>query len=277
MIALASMASAQSPNLKSRQTGLTAAVLPPGLRDVGLEQHLNQRLPLYLEFRDDDGRSIQLSSYFNRKPVILALVYYQCPMLCTQILNGLVRGLDGISLESGKDFEVVAVSIDPTEQPELARRKKQEYLRRYGKTSAGWHFLTGQEAEIKGLARAVGFRYAYDPRSRQYAHASAIMLLTPDGRLSRYFYGIDYEPRDLRLGLVEASQNRIGSPADQLLLFCYHYDPKNGKYSAAVMNIIRLGGIITLAGLTILLLIFWRADLRRRTQKIAPNSLLRAR
>lgn len=277
MIASAGLAMAQTPNLKSRQAGLTAVVLPPGLRDVGLEQHLNQRLPLYLEFRDDDGRSIQLSSYFNRKPVILALVYYQCPMLCTQILNGLVRGLDGISLESGKDFEVVAVSIDPTEQPELARRKKQEYLRRYGKTSAGWHFLTGQEAEIKGLARAVGFRYAYDPRSRQYAHASAIMLLTPDGRLSRYFYGIDYEPRDLRLGLVEASQNRIGSPADQLLLFCYHYDPKNGKYSAAVMNIIRLGGIITLAGLTILLLIFWRADLRRRTQKIAPNSLLRAR
>jgi len=276
-MSVAMTAMAQTPNLKDRQGALAASVLPPGLRDVGLDQRLNQPIPLYLEFRDDEGRAIQLSSYFGQKPVILAMVYYQCPMLCTQILNGLVTSLRGMSLESGKDFEVVAVSIDPTERPELASRKKQEYLRRYAKSAAGWHFLTGQEAQIKGLARAVGFRYAYDPRTRQYAHVSAILVLTPDGRLSRYFYGIEYAPRDLRLGLVEASQNKIGSPVDQLLLYCYHYDPKTGKYSAAVLNVVRLGSVLTLTILGAILFVFWRQDLRRGKRDIARGGMVRVR
>jgi len=165
-----------------------------------------------------------------------------------------------MSLESGRDFEVVAVSIDPAETPALAARKKAEYLRRYGKSQAGWHFLTGNEPEIRQLARAAGFRYAYDPRTKQYAHASAIMVLTPSGRLSRYFYGIEYAPRDLRLGLVEASENKIGSPVDQLLLYCYHYDPATGKYSAVVMNLMRLAGAVTLLVLAAGLIWLWRQD-----------------
>ena len=247
---------------KDRQASVAASVLPPGLRDVGLDQHLNQQIPLYLEFRGEDGRVAALSTYFGNKPVILALVYYQCPMLCTQVLNGLLSSLRGMSLESGRDFDVVAVSIDPTEGSALAKRKKEEYLRRYAKSHAGWHFLTGADSQIKGLARSVGFRYAYDARTGQYAHASGIMVLTPGGKLSRYFYGIDYAPRDLRLGLVEASENKIGSPVDQLLLYCYHYDPKTGKYSAAVMNIVRLGGALTLLALGALLVTFWRRELR---------------
>jgi protein SCO1/2 len=203
--------------------------------------------------------------------VILALVYYQCPMLCTQILNGLVMSLRAMSLESGRDFEVVSVSIDPTEQPELAARKKVEYVRRYAKSPAGWHFLTGAEPEIKQLARSVGFRYAYDPNTGQYAHASAIMVLTPAGRLSKYFYGIEYAPRDLRLGLVEASAHKIGSPVDQLLLFCYHYDPHTGKYSAIVMNIVRLAGALTLLIFGPLLIWMWRRDLRRGRESVSPG------
>src|SRR5579863_202367 len=277
LIAAAAVAMAQAPNLKDRQGALAASVLPPELRNVGLDQRLNQQIPLYLEFRDEDGRAIQLSSYFGSKPVILALVYYQCPMLCTQILNGLVTSLRGMSLESGKDFDVIAVSIDPTEKPELAKRKKEEYLRRYAKNSAGWHFLTGAEAEIKGLARSIGFRYAYDARTGQYAHVSAIMVLTPQGRLSRYFYGIEYAPRDLRLGLVEASSNKIGSPVDQLLLYCYHYDPKSGKYSAMVLNIVRLGGALTLLVLGAALFVFWRQDFRRDRKKIPSSGMVRAR
>ena len=254
---------AYGQKLKDRELADAASVLPPGLRNVSLEQRLNQQVPLDLNFRNDNGSQTPLSSYFGSKPVILALVYYQCPMLCTQILNGLVISLRGMSLVSGRDFEVVAVSIDPTETPDLAARKKAEYLRRYAKSSTGWHFLTGAEPQIRQLAEAVGFRYAYDPQTKQYAHASAIMVLTPGGRLSRYFYGIEYAPRDLRLGLVEASENKIGSPADQLLLYCYHYDPSTGKYSAIVMNIVRLAGALTLLIFGSLLIWMWRRDLRR--------------
>jgi len=247
---------------KDRQSAIAASVLPPGLRDVGLDQKLNQQVPLDLRFRDEAGRELPLSSYFGTRPVILALVYYQCPMLCTQILNGLVTSLRGMSLQSGRDFDVVSVSIDPTETPELAARKKAEYLRRYAKSPLGWHFLTGAEAQIKELARAAGFRYAYDPKTKQFAHASAIMVLTPAGKLSRYFYGIEYPPRDLRLGLVEASENKIGTPVDQLLLYCYHYDPGTGRYSAIVMNIVRLAGVLTLLIFVPILVWLWRRDLR---------------
>ena len=259
--------------LKDRELANAASVLPPGLRNVSLEQHLNQQVPLDLNFRNDNGSQAPLSSYFGGKPVILALVYYQCPMLCTQILNGLVISLRGMSLVSGRDFEVVAVSIDPTETPDLAARKKAEYLRRYAKSSSGWHFLTGAEPQIRQLAEAVGFRYAYDPQTKQYAHASAIMVLTPGGRLSRYFYGIEYAPRDVRLGLVEASENKIGSPADQLLLYCYHYDPSTGKYSAIVMNIVRLAGALTLLIFGSLLILMWRRDLRRSRHAPPPGMM----
>jgi protein SCO1 len=262
---------AQGQKLKDRQLATAASILPPGLRDVSLEQRLNQQVPLDLSFRDDSGRQMPLSSYFGAKPIILALVYYQCPMLCTQILNGLVMSLRGMSLESGRDFDVVAVSIDPTETPELAARKKAEYLRRYAKSSTGWHFLTGDEPQIKELAQAVGFRYAYDPRTKQYAHASAIMVLTPAGRLSKYFYGIEYAPRDLRLGLVEASANKIGSPVDQILLYCYHYDPSTGKYTAIVMNIMRLAGALSLLVFGSLLVWMWRRDLRRTREAVVPG------
>ena len=272
-ILLVAGALAHGQKLKDRELATAASVLPPGLRNVSLEQRLNQQVPLDLGFRDDTGRQLPLSSYFGGKPVILALVYYQCPMLCTQILNGLVISLRGMSLVSGRDFEVVAVSIDPTETPDLAARKKAEYLRRYAKSSTGWHFLTGAEPQIRHLAEAVGFRYAYDPQTKQYAHASAIMVLTPGGRLSRYFYGIEYAPRDLRLGLVEASENKIGSPADQLLLYCYHYDPSTGKYSAIVMNIVRLAGALTLLIFGSLLIWMWRRDLRRSRRALAPGMM----
>jgi protein SCO1/2 len=264
---------AHGQKLKDRELATAASVLPPGLRNVTLEQRLNQQVPLDISFRGDSGRQLALSSYFGGKPVILAMVYYQCPMLCTQILNGLVISLRGMSLESGRDFEVVAVSIDPAETPDLAARKKAEYLRRYSKSSTGWHFLTGAEPQIRQLADAVGFRYAYDPRTKQYAHASAIMVLTPGGRLSRYFYGIEYAPRDLRLGLVEASENKIGSPADQLLLYCYHYDPSTGKYSAIVMNIVRLAGALTLLIFGSLLIWMWRRDLRRSRHEAVPGMI----
>jgi protein SCO1/2 len=264
---------AYGQKLKDRELATAASILPPGLRNVSLEQRLNQQVPLDLSFRDDNGSQTPLSSYFGSKPVILALVYYQCPMLCTQILNGLVVSLRGMSLVSGRDFDVVAVSIDPTETPDLAARKKAEYLRRYAKSSTGWHFLTGAEPQIRQLAEAVGFRYAYDPRTKQYAHASAIMVLTPGGRLSRYFYGIEYAPRDLRLGLVEASENKIGSPADQLLLYCYHYDPSTGKYSAIVMNIVRLAGALTLLIFGSILALMWRRDLHRSRRAPVPGMM----
>jgi protein SCO1/2 len=262
VILLGAAAMLHAQTYKDRQTAVAASVLPPGLRNVGLDQHLNNQIPLSLAFRDEAGRELPLASYFGTRPVILALVYYQCPMLCTQILNGLVISLRGMSLQSGRDFEVVAVSIDPTETPGLAARKKAEYLRRYATSSAGWHFLTGGEPQIKELAEAVGFRYAYDPKTKQYAHASGIMVLTPSGLLSRYFYGVEYAPRDLRLGLVEASRNKIGSPVDQILLYCFHYDPNTGKYSAIVMNIVRLAGALTLLIFVPILVWFWRREWR---------------
>lgn len=267
---------AQAQTYRDRQSAVAASILPPALRNIGLDQNLNAQIPLNLIFRDDSGRELPLSSYFGSRPVVLALVYYQCPMLCTQVLNGMVMSLRGMSLESGRDFDVVTVSIDPTEMPDLAAKKKAEYLRRYSKGTAGWHFLTGAEPQIKELAHAVGFRYAYDPKTKQYAHASAIMVVTPTGKLSRYFYGIEYAPRDLRLGLVEASENKIGSPVDQILLYCYHYDPNTGKYSAIVMNIVRLAGVLMLLILLPLLIWLWRADLTGR-RPFTPGGVVRPR
>jgi len=235
------MAPAQ-PTVNMRDTSVKPA-LPAGLTNVGIDQKLDQQVPLDLKFKDEFGREMPLSAYFSgHKPVILALVYYQCPMLCTMILNGVEGSLKGMSLNPGQDFEVLSVSFDPKDTPALAASKKQMYLRRYGRpgTANGWHFLTGDERNIKALTDAVGFRYTYDKASQQFAHASGIMVLTPEGRISRYFYGVEYAPRDLRLGLVEASQSKIGTPVDQILLFCYHYDPATGKYGAFAINLVRI-------------------------------------
>jgi protein SCO1/2 len=238
---------------------------------VGIEQRLDAQLPLNLTFRDEAGRDVPLSSFFQTgKPVILALVYYRCPMLCTQILNGLESSLKAVSFNPGQDFEVLSVSFDPKDTAELAASKKQMYLRRYGRqgTANGWHFLTGDETNIRALTGTAGFHYKYDPKTDQFAHASGIMILTPDGRLSRYFYGVEYAPRDIRLGLVEASQNKIGNPVDQMLLFCYHYDPATGKYGAIAMNLVRFAGAAFVLICGTFLLIVFRRDFRSDKQHL---------
>jgi protein SCO1/2 len=238
--------------------------LPPLLRNVAIEQRLNQQVPLDLAFRDEAGKNVQLGEYFHDKPVILSLVYYDCPMLCTLVLNGLVRALRVLSLSAGKQFTAVTVSFDPRETSTLAAAKRREYLDRYRRAGAdaGWHFLTGDEPSIQALTRAVGFRYTFDPKTRQWAHASGIMVLTPKGRLARYFYGVEYSARDLRLALVEASANKIGSPADQFLLFCFHYDPATTKYGLTIMNLIRVAGAATAFGVAALLFVMFRRDWR---------------
>jgi protein SCO1/2 len=235
---------------------------PDLLKDVGIDQKLNSSVPLDLVFRDEHGRPVELGQYFAGKPVVLTLVYYNCPMLCTQVLNGLDRGLKQIPMSIGKDFNVVTVSIDPTERPVLAEAKQALYTGMYGRPGAaqGWHFLTGDEPQIKRLADAVGFRYAYDPDSKQFAHASGIMVLTSEGKISRYFYGVQYPERDLRLGLVEASEGKIGSPVDQVLLFCYHYDPHSGKYGLLISRVIQLAGLLTVLIGGIFLILLFRGE-----------------
>ena len=245
--------------------------LPDALRDIGIDQRLNEQLSLDLDFRDETGREVKLRECFGGKPVILALVYYTCPMLCNQELNGLVGMLKTLSFSAGREFNVVAVSFDPRDTPETAFAKKRAYVDRYQRSSAdaGLHFLTGDEKSITALTEAVGFHYRFDSETNQYVHASGIMIATPEGKLSRYFYGIDYSPRDVRLGLVEASDNKIGSPVDQVLLFCYHYDPVTGKYGAVIMNMIRLGGLVTFAGLAIIVFIMRRRFAARKTAPAA--------
>jgi protein SCO1/2 len=232
--------------------------LPSPLRDVKIEQKLNQQLPLDLTFRDETGREVKLGEFFGRKPVVLAFVYYDCPMLCTQVLNGMVTSFRVLPFQIGKEFEVVTVSLDPRETNALAAAKKNVYInylpeQMHAGANDGWHFLTGDQSSIAQLTDAVGFRYHYDEATKQFAHASAVMVATPEGRLSRYFYGIDYSARDLRLALIESSQDKIGSPMDQLLLYCYHYDPATGKYGASVMKAVRIGGVATLLALIAML------------------------
>jgi len=252
---------------------LAQAGRPVRPADIRFEQRLDEQVPLDLDFRDEAGRTVKLGDYFHGRPVILALVYYDCPMLCNQVLNGLAHSLKTLSFDAGKEFQVVVVSFNPRESSELASAKKETYLKDYGRpgTSAGWHFLTGDPKSIGELTQTAGFRYIYDPALNQYAHASGIMVLTPGGRLSRYFYGIEYAPRDVRLGLIEASANRIDTPADQLLLLCYHYDPTTGKYGAAVINALRLGGILICLFMAILLVVLWqKAKRRKSTSTAAP-------
>ena len=242
-------------------TSPTAGVL----REVGLEQHLDALLPLDATFRDEAGQEVKLGQFFNGKPVVLALVYYRCPMLCTQVLTGFLRSSQAIPLEIGRDYEVVTVSFDPEETPELAAAKKASYVKAYRRPGAatGWHFLTGDKASIQRLTETVGFRYHYDVRSGQFAHASGIVMATPEGRLSRYLYGIEYAPADLRLGLVESSAGRIGSPVDQVLLLCYHYDPLTGKYGLAISGLLKAAGTLTVLLMGAYLVSMYRREWRR--------------
>lgn len=231
--------------------GAPSSQVPGPLGQVAFEQRLEQQLPLDLPFRDEAGRTVKLGDYFGRKPVVLAFVYYECPMLCTQVLNGLESALRVLNETVGREFDVVTVSFDPRESAVLAAGKKKAYLERYQRPEAeqGWHFLTGDEAAIAALTKAAGFSYVWDEASQQFAHASGIVVATPAGKLSRYFFGIDYSPRDLKFALMESSHERIGTLADQLLLYCYHYDPQTGNYGFVAMRAVRLGGAVTLMAL----------------------------
>jgi protein SCO1/2 len=233
---------------------------PPMLQQVAIEQRLDAQIPPDLAFRDETGKAVRLKDYFGKKPIVLNLVYYNCPMLCGEVLSGLTGALSLVSFDIGKEYDVITVSFDPRETPAMAAEKKHTFLQRYRRAGAdkGWHFLTGDEVNITALTKAAGFDYQYDPKTGQYAHATAIMILTPEGRISRYFYGVEFPPKDLRLGLVEASQNKIGSAVDQLLLYCYHYDPATGKYGAIVSNVLRLAAIVTMAILGAFLFVMFR-------------------
>jgi len=260
LLALAGPLSAQG--LAPDDAGDPAKAKPGLLSKVGIDQHLNQQVPLHLVFNDESGREVHLGDFFGKRPVILAMVYYECPMLCTQVLNGLVSSLGVLNFDVGREFDVVAVSINPKETPGLAAQKKKTYLDRYKRpqSAAGWHFLTGTDENIKQLAAAVGFRYAYDPDIQQYAHGAGVELLTPKGVISKYFYGIEFSARDIRLGVIEASEEHIGTPIDDFLLLCYHYDPRTGKYGAAAIDAVRIGGVATVLGLGTFLFVSLRKE-----------------
>lgn len=243
---------------------LGASVQPEILRSVGIDQRLNEQLPLDLSFRDEAGQTVALQKYFGEKPVVIALVYYECPMLCTQVLNGLTESLRPLSFNVGEQFEVVTVSFDHRETPELAAAKKKVYLEKYNRNGAenGWHFLTGDSLAIQQLTEAIGFRYKYDVFTKQYAHASGIVVATPQGKLARYFFGIEYPTRDLRFALIEAAENRIGNVVDQVLMYCFHYDPSTGKYSLAVINVLRVAGVATVLALGMFMIVMLRRERR---------------
>jgi protein SCO1/2 len=236
--------------------------MPGPLREVRYDQRLGEAVPLDLAFRDEAGRAVRLGDYFGRRPVILVLAYYRCPMLCDLVLQGVETGLKPLSLEPVKDFDVVVASIDPNETPQQATAKKREILARYGRprTAAGWHFLTGPQPSIARLANAVGFRYVYDRERNEFAHAAGIVILTPEGRISRYLFGVEYPARDLRLSLIESAGGAIGNVVDQVLLYCFHYDPAIGRYSAVTLNIVRLGAVATVAGLVLLIVLLRRRE-----------------
>jgi protein SCO1/2 len=245
---------------------------PSPFSRIGFDQRVGQAVPLELTFHDEQGKTVRLGDYFGKRPVVLALVYYNCPMLCTLTVNGLIRGLKSVTFDAGRDYQVVLVSIDPRETPAVAARAREDALHRYARpgADAGWHFLTGSEPQIAALARAVGFRYYYDDAARQYAHAAGIMVATPDGRLSHYFYGIEFPPRTLRLGLVDAADRKIGNVMDQVLLYCFHYDPVQGRYSATTLNVVRLGGALTVVGLA-LMIVFLRRPEHRGPKPLGTN------
>jgi protein SCO1/2 len=263
VLALASLATSAWAQMNNGVMSPPANTRPPRLENVSIEQHLDAQVPLDLTFRDETGAAVKLGDYFGHKPLILNLVYYNCTMLCGEALAGLASAMRLVKFDVGNEFNVITVSFDPRETPEMAAAKKKDYVGRYGRpnAAAGWHFLTGRPDSINALTKAVGFQYQYDAKTNQYAHATAIMVLTPQGRISRYFYGVDFPPKDLRMGLVEASQGKIGNAVDAVLLYCYHYDPETGKYGAMVANILRLAAAATILFIGAFLFILWRMDL----------------
>jgi protein SCO1/2 len=240
--------------------------LPPALSNIGIDQRLNEQVPLDLQFTDEQGRTVRLGDYFHPgRPVIVSMVYYDCPMLCGEVMQGMASAFKALKFTPGKEYEVVTVSIDPREKHELAAAKKKTFIERLGRpeAAAGWHFLTGQKPQIDALADAIGWHYHYDAKLDQFAHAAGIVLVTPEGKISQYYYGIEYSARDMRLGIIEASQNHIGTVVDKVLLFCYHYDPRSGKYGAVVMNIVRLAGGVTVLVLGGFIAVMFRRDKNR--------------
>jgi protein SCO1 len=254
------------------------ATTPSILSKVGITQNLNGQIPRDLVFRDETGKSVRIGDLFGQRPVVLSLVYFDCPALCTEVLNGELQTMKSISLDLGKDFEAVTVSFDPKDTSDLAKAKRDVYVGQYGRSGATdhWHFLTGDQPSIDALTKAVGFQYAYDSSIRQYAHAAAIMILTPDGRIDRYFYGVQYPARDVRLGLVDASHGKIGTLTDQALLYCYQYDPTTGKYGMVVMNVIRLAGGLTVLVLGLFMLAMFLRD-RKGAPGVSPAASAKAR
>jgi protein SCO1/2 len=253
---------AQTPRPGELEPGDPARSKPGLLKKVGIDQRLNAQVPLDLMFTDDSGRDIRLGELFGKRPVVLALVYYECPMLCTQVLNGAVSALSVLTFDVGKEYDVIAVSVNPKEGPGLAAQKKKAYLERYKRPGSadGWHFLTGKEENIKQLAAAVGFRYAFDEAIQQYAHGAGIEILTPRGVIAKYFYGIEFSPRDLKFGLIEASDERIGTVVDSALMLCYHYDPSTGKYGAVAIGAVRIGAVATMLAVFTFLFVSLRRE-----------------
>ncbi len=279
LLVLALLAASAAAQMNNGIMGAPANTRPPRLENVGIEQHLDAQVPPDLSFRDETGGRVKLGDYFGRKPLILNLVYYNCTMLCGEALAGLSSAMRLVKFDVGNEFDVITVSFDARETPEMAAAKKVDYVRRYGRANAaaGWHFLTGQPDAINALTKAVGFQYQYDSKSNQFAHATAIMVLTPEGRISRYFYGVDFPPKDLRMGLVEASQGKIGNAVDAVLLYCYHYDPETGKYGAMVANILRLTAAATILLLGGSLFILWRLDLSVARKTAATKTAAKTR
>jgi protein SCO1 len=256
------------PSYEMMEPGTIATARLPQLDSVSFKQHLNTQLPPDARFKDESGRDVTLGEYFDgQRPVVLAFVYYSCPMLCTQIMNGVSRAVKVLPFSAGKDFDVVFISFDPRDRPETAAAKKTALMNYWSmqNQSGAWHFLTGEEAQIKRVTSAAGFFYIWDEKTQQYAHLSGVLVLTPDGRLSRYFYGVEYSPKELRLALFESGEGRVGSVVDELLLYCYHYDPATGRYGAVVMNLVRLGGVLTVLALAGFIL-FMRRQERRHEQ-----------
>jgi protein SCO1/2 len=244
---------------------------PRILEKVGIEQRIGQQLPLDTLFTDDHGKQVRLGDYFGKRPVVLALAYYECPMLCTQVLNDMTGALKTINFDAGRDFDVVVISINPKEGPMLAAEKKRTYVGSYGRpqTADGWHFLTGTDPSIHAVADAIGFRYAYDENIQQYAHAAGIYVVTPKGEVARYFLGLDYAPRGIRYALVEASEGRLGTVADQVILLCYHYDPATGKYGASTLAAVRIGGVLTVLAFVAFVVVSARQE---RTKQAGDNA-----
>lgn len=251
---------------------------PTILQHVGITQNLNARVPSDLVFRDETGKNIHIGDFFGKKPIVLSLVYFDCPALCTEVLNGELRTMKAITLGLGKDYEAVTVSFEPKDTAALASAKRDVYAGQYGRPGAQqhWHFLTGDQASIDALTNVAGFRYAYDASIRQYAHAAAILMLTPDGRIDRYFYGVQYPARDFRLGLVEASEGKIGTLTDQALLYCYQYDPMTGKYGLVIMNVLRAAGGLTVLAIGLFMLLMFSRDRKRAKAESAASADLHA-